>query len=63
MENVTLQTVEFKIEFVATFFSGKGMGVEREICIDNENNIMTDITGICYNSGDWIEHRQQQDRV
>ena len=33
MENVTLQTVEFKIKFVATFFffPGKGMGVKREI--------------------------------
>jgi len=40
VENVTLQTIEFKIKFVATFFfSGKGMGVEREIYIDNESNI------------------------
>jgi len=39
------------------------MGVEREIYIDNENNIITDITGLCYKSGDWIQHRQQHDRV
>jgi hypothetical protein len=39
VETVTLQTVGFKIKFAATFFSGKGEGVEREIYIDNENNI------------------------
>ena len=37
------------------------MGVKREIYIDNENNIMTDITGICYNSVEWIDQRRGHD--
>jgi hypothetical protein len=62
VENVTLQTVEFKMKFVATFFfQGRGWGLKGKYTLTTKI-ILTYITGICYKSGDWIEHRQCHDR-